>query len=189
MRLRKLRKGKDLTMKEFGEMFGLSESAISQYETGKRNADYETLLKFAEFFECSLDYLLGRSDDFLSLDAKDTELVQEMIDLLNHPEVQTALKESVSPEVKRLYDEQKKLIDLDRKIKELKPVEAISAIGLSEDSESGPFTENEKKLISVSRDEREDLFIHLFENLSLAKRGEVLRYIQFLASTEEDEAL
>jgi len=45
-------------MKELGEMVGVSESAISQYETGKREADFETLLKIGEVLGCSLDYLL-----------------------------------------------------------------------------------------------------------------------------------
>jgi transcriptional regulator with XRE-family HTH domain len=46
-------------MKQFGNIFGLAESTISQYETGKRQPDNETLLKFANFFHVSTDYLLG----------------------------------------------------------------------------------------------------------------------------------
>ena len=56
--LRVARKEKGLTMKELGEKVGVSESAISQYETGKREADFETLLKIGEVLECSVDYLL-----------------------------------------------------------------------------------------------------------------------------------
>lgn len=63
MRLRGLRKQKGLTMKELGHLVNVSESAISQYETGKRNADYETMLKFADIFNVSVDYLLGRIDE------------------------------------------------------------------------------------------------------------------------------
>ena len=35
---------------------------ISRYENMEREADYETLIKFAEYFETSIDYLLGRTD-------------------------------------------------------------------------------------------------------------------------------
>lgn len=56
--LRTARKSKGLTMKELGEKVGVSESAISQYETGKREADFETLLKIGEVLDCSIDYLL-----------------------------------------------------------------------------------------------------------------------------------
>ena len=37
---------------------GVAESTISQYETGKREPDFETLLKLGEFFNVSVDYLL-----------------------------------------------------------------------------------------------------------------------------------
>lgn len=57
--LRVARKTKGLTMKELGEKVGVSESAISQYETGKREADFETILKIGEVLGCSIDYLLG----------------------------------------------------------------------------------------------------------------------------------
>ena len=35
----------------------------SRYENREREADYETLIKFADYFNVSLDYLLGRTDD------------------------------------------------------------------------------------------------------------------------------
>lgn len=57
--LRTERKAKGLTMKELGEMIGVSESAISQYETGKREPDNTTLVKLSEIFGVSVDYLLG----------------------------------------------------------------------------------------------------------------------------------
>ena len=63
MRLRSLRKEKGMTMKQLGDYVGASESAISLYETGKREADYETLLKFAELFDCSIDYLFERTEN------------------------------------------------------------------------------------------------------------------------------
>ena len=56
--LRPLRKEKGLSMKELGQIFGIAESTVSQYETGKRDPDYEMLLKLSEFFSVSVDYLL-----------------------------------------------------------------------------------------------------------------------------------
>lgn len=60
MRLRELRKNKKMSMKELGAIFDLSESTISLYETGKRRIDTDMLQKFADFFEVSVDYILGR---------------------------------------------------------------------------------------------------------------------------------
>lgn len=58
-RIREVRKKHGLTMKQLGEKVGLSESAISQYENGKRQPDNQTLLMFGEIFDVSVDYLLG----------------------------------------------------------------------------------------------------------------------------------
>lgn len=58
LKLRELRKKSGITMKELGAEIGVAESTISQYETGKRQPDYETLLKLGEFFGVSVDYLL-----------------------------------------------------------------------------------------------------------------------------------
>ncbi len=48
-------------MKELGKKIGVSESAISQYETRKRQPDNETLIKIADVLGVSSDYLLGLS--------------------------------------------------------------------------------------------------------------------------------
>lgn len=56
--LRRLRREKGISMKELGKKIGVAESTISKYETGKREPDFETLLKLGEFFNVSVDYLL-----------------------------------------------------------------------------------------------------------------------------------
>lgn len=53
----------NLSQKEFAERMGLNPSTIANYESGKREPDYELLVKFADFFGVSTDYLLGRSDN------------------------------------------------------------------------------------------------------------------------------
>lgn len=75
--LRSARKAKGLTMKELGAMVGVSESAMSQYETGKREMDFETLLKIGEILDCSTDYLLRGEDKKRSLL---TEVGEEAVD-------------------------------------------------------------------------------------------------------------
>jgi transcriptional regulator with XRE-family HTH domain len=58
--LKDARKAKGMTMKELGEIIGVAESTISQYEAGKRQPDFEILLKLGETLNVSVDYLLGR---------------------------------------------------------------------------------------------------------------------------------
>jgi transcriptional regulator with XRE-family HTH domain len=62
-RLRELRKEKKLTMKELGKKFNLAESTISGYENENRKPDMDIIKQFADFFETSVDYLLGRTND------------------------------------------------------------------------------------------------------------------------------
>jgi len=61
-RLRELRESKGLKQKELAAQLGLTEGAIGLYEIGRRNPPIDTLNKLADFFDVSVDYLLGRTD-------------------------------------------------------------------------------------------------------------------------------
>jgi len=61
-RLKELRTEKDISQEELGLIMSLSKSTISLYESGKREPDYETLKKLADYFGCSTDYLLGKTN-------------------------------------------------------------------------------------------------------------------------------
>jgi transcriptional regulator with XRE-family HTH domain len=41
----------------------INQNTISRYENGVREADYKTLIMFADYFDVSLDYLLGRTEN------------------------------------------------------------------------------------------------------------------------------
>ncbi len=62
-RLRTLRKNMDITQNELAKKLQITQQAIGYYETGKRQPDYASLEKLADFFDCSIDYLLGRTDN------------------------------------------------------------------------------------------------------------------------------
>ena len=61
-RLRSLREKKGLKQTEFAERMRIPNQNVSNYERGFRQPDYETLKRFADFFEVTTDYLLGQSD-------------------------------------------------------------------------------------------------------------------------------
>jgi len=54
---------KVLTQKQAAAMFGLSERLWRSYEGGDRTPTFEGLIAIADFFDVSLDYLVGRSDN------------------------------------------------------------------------------------------------------------------------------
>ncbi|MVB12355.1 Helix-turn-helix domain protein [Caprobacter fermentans] len=59
-RLKALREAKNMSQVDLANILGKSQVAISKYETGNRQLDYEMLNKYAEYFHVSVDYLLGR---------------------------------------------------------------------------------------------------------------------------------
>lgn len=61
-RLKELREAKKVTQSQLGEYIGAKKSAISLWESGKRQPDQETLVRLASYFGVSVDYLLGRED-------------------------------------------------------------------------------------------------------------------------------
>lgn len=61
-RLKLLREEKGLIQKDIAKLLNVSIPAINQYESGKRDMSTETVIKLAEYFNVSTDYLLGKSD-------------------------------------------------------------------------------------------------------------------------------
>jgi transcriptional regulator with XRE-family HTH domain len=61
--LRSLREAKKITQSQLGEYLGAKKSAISLWESGKRQPDQETLVRIANYFDVTVDYLLGREEE------------------------------------------------------------------------------------------------------------------------------
>lgn len=64
LRLKELRKMHGYTQAEVAKLIGLGHQTILNHERGIREANYETLLKYAELYHCSIDNLLGVREAF-----------------------------------------------------------------------------------------------------------------------------
>ena len=62
-RLKDLRKMKKISQLKLALDLNMNQNTISRYENMEREADYETLIKFADYFNVSLDFLLGRTEE------------------------------------------------------------------------------------------------------------------------------
>lgn len=62
-RLVLLRKERNLTQRQLAAEIKLSELAIQHYESQRRKPAFDALVTLADYFDVSLDYLVGRSDD------------------------------------------------------------------------------------------------------------------------------
>lgn len=62
-RLKELRKKKKISQLKLAMDLDMNQNSISRYENMERQADYATLIKIADYFNVSIDYLLGRTDE------------------------------------------------------------------------------------------------------------------------------
>lgn len=83
--LAKLRKERGILQKELANYLNVTVATISNYEKGVHAPDYETLIKLADFFDVSTDYLLQRTDYRSSISTLNERLLVDykVSDLLN----------------------------------------------------------------------------------------------------------
>jgi transcriptional regulator with XRE-family HTH domain len=62
MKIKELRESRGILQTELASYLGIARNTLSQYETGKRSPDLDTLQKIADFFDVSIDFILGRSE-------------------------------------------------------------------------------------------------------------------------------
>ena len=75
-RMRELRKKLNITMKQLGEMVGVSESTISFYETGRHEPDLKTITVIADILGTSVDYMIGHDTNECTFNAEENEIVE-----------------------------------------------------------------------------------------------------------------
>lgn len=61
-RIRELREDRNLLQKDLAKVLNCSQVAYSRYELGQRDIPTDVLIKLAEFYKTSVDYLLGLTD-------------------------------------------------------------------------------------------------------------------------------
>lgn len=63
MRLKYLRTSRGISQLKLAMDLSMNQNSISRYENGSREADYATLIRLADYFDVSIDYLLERTDN------------------------------------------------------------------------------------------------------------------------------
>ena len=61
-RIQDLRTDADMSQKQLSEILHISQRSYSHYETGSRNIPVEMLIRLANYYDISVDYLIGRTD-------------------------------------------------------------------------------------------------------------------------------
>ena len=92
MNLKKLRLKKGLSQQDMASKFNLSFRGYQNIEYGYSQTSYENLIKFADFFHCSVDYLLGhQTQNVLYLDSL-TDEQKEAVELIKQLDDRQVLK-------------------------------------------------------------------------------------------------
>ncbi len=83
VRLRQLRLDKQLRQEQVARLVGVSKGAISAYETDIRQPSYDILIRLANLYRVSVDYLLGRTEDrtldISGLTAREVVIITELV--------------------------------------------------------------------------------------------------------------
>lgn len=78
MKLKELRKLNNLTQTQIAEILGISKTGYASWEQQRTEPDIKTLKKLADFYNCSIDYLVGREQEdntiIVNNDLNDIEL-------------------------------------------------------------------------------------------------------------------
>lgn len=104
-RIAQLRDEKRWTQEQTAAKLGISRAALSHYEKNRREPDSETLTKFADLYQVSIDYLVGRS---LNPQAALSEEVRSFVDHLELSDEEILEKYSLSVDGRKLTAEETK---------------------------------------------------------------------------------
>lgn len=100
-RIKKLRQSANMTQEEFGKEFGIVKSTVSLYENGKSTPNDEIKKKICEYFNVSLDYLLGLSDSRITDYSKVIKKSKDSVSFYNNI-VESPMTNSLIDAFKRL---------------------------------------------------------------------------------------
>jgi len=104
VRLKQLRENMGFSQEQVAEKIGISRNSVYNYETGERKPDSDILIKYADLFDVSIDYLVGRSNfinyhqEFEYRKRKDLELSK-----LESRKIERSLSSMPDDEAKKFY--------------------------------------------------------------------------------------
>lgn len=79
--LKPLRKYKGITQKQAAAIFNVSTAAYNAWELGDAEPSIKTLIEMADYFNCSVDYLMGRNED-KELSPEERDLLDQAAEII-----------------------------------------------------------------------------------------------------------
>ena len=107
-RLKKLRNEKDISQEELARLLNISRTSVTNYELGRNEASAQVLNKLSEIFNCSIDYLLGKSD------TRNYDKDEQEFRFAYHKEMEGLTEDEIADAL-RFYKEMKKKYEQNKK--------------------------------------------------------------------------
>ena len=112
-RMRTLRESVKLPQMKIAKLFGISQSSLARYETDDGSQPLELLMKYADYFDVSMDYMFGRTDDPHGMNFENKpKIVMEDPELARFVEMcfepGSAMNERLKDTILRMLTEEKK---------------------------------------------------------------------------------
>ncbi|MBP5307757.1 MAG: helix-turn-helix transcriptional regulator [Clostridia bacterium] len=107
LRIKELREEKNLSQKEVADAIKTNQSTVARWENGEHFPSGEFVIKLADLFQCTADYLLGREDDFGNISSNANLSPDEENLLQLYRRAYGSVKNMITEDVKRavLYSE------------------------------------------------------------------------------------
>ena len=140
IRLKQLRHARRLTQVELAKRLGISSAAVSMYESGQREPNFETEELIADFFNVDIDYLRGKRDTTTEIVTPDTHLLFQIYKRLD-----SRSREMVTAYAQGVFDtmqENRLLIPQEENDQEQEEVPELEAL---ENLEQDPVEELEQE--------------------------------------------
>ena len=83
-RIKDLREDRDLRQSDLAAATGIDQRTISNYETGKTSPDAYALIRLADYFDVSIDYLVGRTSNDISVEEKRYRIINKIAEELEN---------------------------------------------------------------------------------------------------------
>lgn len=104
--LKSLRRSSKLTQQQLADALGIERASVARYEDGSRTPPLKVMLRIADFFDTSLDYLTGREDDTYTPETFDVNITD--IAAHNSSDKSPLTREQVNQIVQSALDDFKK---------------------------------------------------------------------------------
>jgi len=112
LKIKELRVALGISQKEIASTLNIPQNTFSQYETGKRTPDIDTLSAMADFFKCSLDDLAGRNDNNdnlirqkdLLLSLQNEVEIQQLVAQLNEKNNNSELSSDIIAKIREILN-------------------------------------------------------------------------------------